>query len=66
MAKANLANLAAVGIRDVTVGQNGFFPLTGFDAAPGFDLASGWGSIDIGQFVSSFVAFVPQAKPGGG
>ena len=56
MAKANLSNLAAVGIRDVTVGHNGYFPLTGFNAGPGYDLASGWGSIDIGQFVAAFAA----------
>lgn len=59
MAKANLANLAAVGIRDVTVGNNGYFPLTGYDAGPGYDLASGWGSLDIGQFVSAFLSSMP-------
>jgi hypothetical protein len=60
MAEANVANLAAVGIRDVTQGNNDWFPLTGYDAGPGFDLASGWGSIDITQFVNSFVTFVPH------
>ena len=55
MAKANLANLAAVGIRDITVGNNGYFPLTGYNAVPGYDLASGWGSIDIATFVNAFV-----------
>jgi subtilase family serine protease len=55
MAKANLANLAAVGIRDVTVGHNSYFPLTGFNAGPGYDLASGWGSIDVGAFVNAFL-----------
>lgn len=56
MAKANAANLAAVGIRDVTVGNNGYDPLPGYDAVPGFDLASGWGSIDIATFVNAFIA----------
>jgi subtilase family serine protease len=56
---ANLGNLAAVGIRDVTQGDTSWFPLTGYSAGPGFDLASGWGSVDIGQFVSSFLSFVP-------
>ena len=59
MAKANLGNLAAVGIRDVTVGNNGYFPLTGYDAGPGYDLASGWGSVDIAQFVDAFINFGP-------
>ncbi len=62
MAKANLASLTAVGIRDVTQGNNGYFPLTGYDAGPGYDLASGWGSIDIGAFVDAFVAFSPPHK----
>jgi subtilase family serine protease len=56
MAKANLADLSAVGIRDVTVGHNGYAPLTGYDAVAGFDLASGWGSVDITAFVNAFVA----------
>jgi hypothetical protein len=55
MAKASSSNLAAVGIRDVTVGHNGYFPLTGYNAGPGYDLASGWGSLDIGQFVNAFL-----------
>jgi subtilase family serine protease len=55
LAKANLANLAAVGIRDVTVGHNSYSPLTGFNAGPGYDLASGWGSIDVGAFVNAFL-----------
>jgi subtilase family serine protease len=62
MAKANLGNLAAVGIRDVTQGNNGYFPLAGYDAGPGYDLASGWGSIDIATFVDAFVGFVPHRK----
>jgi subtilase family serine protease len=55
LAKANLANLAAAGIRDVTVGHNSYAPLTGFNAGPGYDLASGWGSIDVGAFVNAFL-----------
>jgi subtilase family serine protease len=62
MAEANVANLAAVGIRDVTVGNNGYYPLPGYEAGPGYDLASGWGSVDINQFVTSFMSFVPPRK----
>ena len=39
----------------MTVGHNGYFPLTGYNAGPGYDLASGWGSLDIGTFVNAFV-----------
>ena len=56
MAKANAANPSAVGIRDVTIGNNSYAPLTGYEAGPGYDLASGWGSVDIAQFVNAFVA----------
>jgi subtilase family serine protease len=56
MAKANASNLGAVGIRDVTIGNNSYAPLTGYEAVPGYDLASGWGSVDITQFVNAFVA----------
>ncbi len=62
MALANASNLAAVGIRDVTQGNNGYFPLTGYPAGPGFDLASGWGSVDVAAFVNAFTNFVPVRR----
>jgi subtilase family serine protease len=39
------------GIVDVTSGNNSFAGVTGFDAGPGYDLASGWGTIDAAKFV---------------
>jgi subtilase family serine protease len=39
------------GIVDVTSGNNSFDGVTGFSAAPGYDLASGWGTIDAAKFV---------------
>ena len=41
----------ATGIVDVTIGDNSFNGVTGFPAAPGYDLASGWGTIDGAKFV---------------
>ena len=41
----------AAGIVDVTGGDNSFAGVTGFAAARGFDLASGWGTIDAARFV---------------
>jgi subtilase family serine protease len=45
----------APGIVDVTAGSNtirfGTTTITGFDAVPGFDLASGWGTVDAARFV---------------
>ena len=39
------------GIVDITTGNNSFAGVTGYAAAPGYDLASGWGTIDAAQFV---------------
>jgi subtilase family serine protease len=40
------------GIVDVTTGRNGYgSKVTGYAAAPGYDLASGWGTIDANRFV---------------
>jgi subtilase family serine protease len=39
------------GIVDITSGNNSFGGVTGFNAAPGYDLASGWGTIDAAKFV---------------
>jgi subtilase family serine protease len=39
------------GIVDVTSGNNSFGGVTGFTAGPGYDLASGWGTIDAATFV---------------
>jgi subtilase family serine protease len=39
------------GVVDVTSGNNSFAGVTGFDAGPGYDLASGWGTIDAAKFV---------------
>jgi hypothetical protein len=35
----------------VTSGNNSFNGVTGFDAAPGYNLATGWGTIDAAKFV---------------
>jgi subtilase family serine protease len=39
------------GILDVTTGNNTFGDVSGYTAAPGYDLASGWGTIDAARFV---------------
>jgi subtilase family serine protease len=41
----------STGIVDVTTGNNTFGGVTGYSAAPGYDLASGWGTIDADTFV---------------
>jgi subtilase family serine protease len=39
------------GIVDITTGNNTFAGVTGYNATPGYDLASGWGTIDAAKFV---------------
>jgi subtilase family serine protease len=59
MAEANLKGLAKVGILDIVKGKNAYGALPGYPAKKGYDVASGWGAIDITQFVDSFISFVP-------
>jgi hypothetical protein len=42
---------------DVTSGNNSFAGVTGFDAGTGYDLASGWGTIDAAKFVPALARF---------
>jgi len=39
------------GLVDITAGDNSFGGVTGYPATPGYDLASGWGTIDAAKFV---------------
>jgi subtilase family serine protease len=45
------------GIVDVTSGNNSFGGVTGFTAKAGYDLASGWGTIDAAKFVPALARF---------
>jgi subtilase family serine protease len=44
------------GLVDITTGNNSFGGVTGFDAVPGYDLASGWGTINAAKFVPALAA----------
>jgi pseudomonalisin len=50
------AGSATSGFRDVTVGNNNFAGLTGFSAGPGYDLTTGWGTVDISTFANHYVS----------
>jgi subtilase family serine protease len=65
LAKAHKKTLSAIGLRDVTQGNNtywfGLFGPTetkvkGYNAGKGYDLASGLGSIEIATFLNAFLA----------
>ena len=52
---ANSTNYATV-FQDVTTGNNNFNDVTGYAAGPGFDLATGWGNVDIHALATLFPA----------
>jgi subtilase family serine protease len=52
------ADALQTGILDVTTGDNTFGDVTGFKAGPGYDLASGWGTIDAARFVPALARTV--------
>ena len=51
---------SATGIVDVTTGTNTFGNVTGYPARPGYDLASGWGTIDAARFVPALAQAASQ------
>jgi subtilase family serine protease len=55
------------GIADVVAGDNSFSSggttVAGFTAGPGFDVASGWGTIDAAKFVPALVAAARAQNP---
>jgi hypothetical protein len=55
---------AADGITDVVTGGNGVPGVPGFTAGPGFDVASGWGTVDAGAFVPALVGAVRSERGG--
>ena len=50
---------ARTGLVDVTSGDNSFEGVTGYAAKPGYDLATGWGTVDVAKFVK---AVAPNAR----
>jgi subtilase family serine protease len=57
-------NYAGAGFHDVTIGNNGYNGLPGFNAGPGYDQATGWGTVDFAVFANAVkVLFNPNASP---
>jgi subtilase family serine protease len=53
----SLSGSSSFGVVDVTSGDNSFAGVTGFTAGRGYDLASGWGTIDAAKFVPQLARF---------
>jgi len=51
------------GFHDITTGNNNFGGVTGFNAGPGYDQTTGWGSIDFNVFAAAVKAVPPQTGP---
>lgn len=49
------AGQSAAGFYDITAGDNNFNGVAGFTAQAGYDQVTGWGTIDINNFVNAFV-----------
>jgi subtilase family serine protease len=54
---------AATGIINVTKGDNSFGGVQGYKALPGYNLVTGWGTIDAAKFVYALANFVPPPAP---
>jgi subtilase family serine protease len=48
---------SSTGIVDVTSGDNSFGGVTGYQTGPGFDLATGWGTVDAARFVPALAQY---------
>jgi len=53
------SDAAADGIVDVTTGNNGYGGVKGNQAGRGYDLATGWGTVDAALFVDALAAHSP-------
>ena len=58
----NLLN-PAVGLHDITVGNNDNNGISGYQAGPGFDLVSGWGTPDFTALVAAFPGASAAVSP---
>ena len=62
------SSYGTAGFHDVTTGNNNFNGVTGFNAGPGYDQSTGWGTIDFNLFakaVKTFLGESPSPTPTG-
>lgn len=57
---------AQTGFRDITVGNNTFNGVKGYDAGPGWDACTGWGSINATQFIDHLASAGASGSASGG
>jgi subtilase family serine protease len=55
---------STAGFHDITIGNNNFNGVIGFNAGPGFDQTSGWGTIDFNVFAGAVKNLLaPSSSP---
>jgi hypothetical protein len=54
-------HLAGKGFHDITRGDNSAAGVSGFQAGPGWDLATGWGTPDAAALVPLLITAVQQS-----
>ncbi|MFJ6214244.1 Ig-like domain-containing protein [Streptomyces sp. NPDC092296] len=54
---------AANGLVDVVTGNNTYKTVPGYYAAPGYDVASGWGTVDASKFVPALASAAAAGNP---
>ena len=50
------------GVVDVTTGDNTFAGVDGYQAGPGYDLTTGWGTIDAARFIPALIDAVEDSQ----
>jgi subtilase family serine protease len=55
----------SAGIVDITQGNNNANGVTGYSAGPGYDIATGWGTVNAGSFVPALAQAVSQVPQNG-
>lgn len=64
--KIGKQNKSAGDFHDITVGSDALDSPIGFDAAPGYDLASGWGTPDVAKLLPDLVNASAASNPDAG
>lgn len=59
-----LYRLGGEGMHDITVGDNSFAGVQGYQAQPGYDLVSGWGTPIADEFVPALIQTAFEMSPG--
>ena len=59
---AGSSSSSTYGFRDITSGTNTYNGVTGFPAGAGYDQSTGWGEVDVAEFVAAW-ASVPTGTP---